>query len=69
MEAICTAEQPAPSRGPIPFDKPDPWSKRHDPRHAYRHPDAVAVGECSQGCCTDYQCPHCGYRWRYEWPD
>jgi len=28
------------------------------------HPDAVCVGGCSDGCCDDYQCPHCDVRWR-----
>jgi len=33
------------------------------------HPNAVNVGECSSGCCDDYECPDCGKTWRYEWPD
>lgn len=49
---ICTAEQPA-----------DPLNRR-----GYWHLDVVEVGECSDGCCTDYRCLHCGYSWRHEWP-
>jgi hypothetical protein len=64
---ICTADHPAPPRGAIIFDTPDPWNKRHDPRYFYRHPDAKIVGGCSEGCCDDYACPHCGYRFRVEY--
>lgn len=31
--------------------------------------DAEDVGECSDGCCDDYKCPHCGHVTRVEWPD
>ena len=27
------------------------------------------VGECRDGCCTDYRCKVCGRRFRIEWPD
>ena len=29
----------------------------------------LQVGECREGCCTDFQCPDCGHTFRYEWPD
>lgn len=33
------------------------------------HPDAKCVGTCSDGCCDDFECPHCGKTWRYEGAD
>lgn len=24
---------------------------------------------CVYGCCDDYICDHCGYKFRVEWPD
>ena len=31
--------------------------------------EAIDAGECSEGCCDDYKCPHCGHITRIEWPD
>ena len=31
--------------------------------------DAKDVGGCSDGCCGDYECPHCKRVTRIEWPD
>lgn len=31
--------------------------------------EAKNVGGCSEGCCDDYQCPHCQHVTRVEWPD
>ncbi len=25
------------------------------------------IGECTEGCCTDYRCPACGKEFRVEW--
>lgn len=47
----CTATSPAP---------------KGDEREYY-HPEAVKVGECSEGCCDDFRCPHCGVTWRVEY--
>lgn len=29
----------------------------------------VDDGDCGQGCCDDFKCIECGYRFRMEWPD
>ena len=32
------------------------------------HPDAVDIGECSDGCCDKYRCPNCGLTFMCEVP-
>lgn len=59
---VCTAEKPAPRPTAL-------FVTRSDPRESFRHPDSKKSGECEWGCCTDYECPNCDYRWRHEWPD
>ena len=44
--------------------KENPWSK--DKSQFAHHPDAIDVGECLDGCCDYYRCPHCGERFRVE---
>jgi len=34
----------------------------------WRHVDAVDDGECSEGCCDYYKCPHCNLRFKVENP-
>jgi hypothetical protein len=29
--------------------------------------DPEEVGDCGEGCCTDYRCRNCGRSWRHEW--
>ncbi len=41
-----------------------PWDKSKCPRAT--HPDAKDDGECSDGCCDYYLCPHCKQRFRVE---
>lgn len=43
-----------------------PWTEAIGGRAA--HPDAVDDGECSDGCCDFFRCPHCGVRFRVELP-
>lgn len=31
--------------------------------------EAEDAGECPDGCCDDYRCPHCRHVTRVEWPD
>lgn len=31
--------------------------------------EAKNVGGCPNGCCDDYECPHCKHVMRVEWPD
>lgn len=33
------------------------------------HLAAEPIGECPEGCCTDYACPSCGTSWREEHGD
>lgn len=56
---------------PTPEPKPvctaeRPW-KQGEPSHW--HNDARIVGECREGCCNKYQCPHCGFTFLVELPD
>lgn len=44
--------------------KEAPWSK--DKGEFAQHPDAADVGECVDGCCDLYHCPHCGLSFRVE---
>jgi hypothetical protein len=44
--------------------KADPWTPQKSERA--HHPDAVDDGECSDGCCDFYKCPHCGLRFKVE---
>jgi hypothetical protein len=44
----------------------DPWNI--DKSKRAQHPDAKDDGECSEGCCDYYKCPHCGLRFRVELP-
>jgi hypothetical protein len=39
-----------------------PWSPEKGERAV--HPDAVDDGGCSDSCCDDYRCPHCGLCFR-----
>jgi len=55
---ICTQDTPAPQP-----------ASGSDVRKGWRHPDVREIGECSFDCCTDFRCPHCGFQYRYEWPD
>lgn len=32
-------------------------------------PNVENVGECAEGCCSDYHCKVCDKRWRVEWGD
>lgn len=50
---LCTRQSPRPK------DAPGIWE----------HEGAKRVGECSSGCCDDYQCEDCGTRWRVEVPE
>ena len=43
-----------------------PWSESKGFRAT--HPDAKDDGECSEGCCDYYKCPHCGLRFRVTLP-
>lgn len=52
---VCTAE--------------DPWTKEKWPHGPVNHTARRKVGDCGQGCCTDYTCDHCKHNWRHEWPD
>ncbi len=44
----------------------DPWTK--DKGERATHPDAKDVGECLQGCCDRYECPHCKTAFTREVP-
>lgn len=50
---LCTKEKP------MPKNAPGHWL----------HPDSVDDGGCSEGCCDDYKCIHCGKCYRIEAPD
>lgn len=43
-----------------------PWTP--DKGTFVQHEGAREVGGCMDGCCADYQCPHCGHKWREELP-
>ncbi len=47
--------------------KEAPWSQEKGERAI--HPDAISVGECSESCCNDYECPNCGHKFRVQGPD
>ena len=33
------------------------------------HPDARYLGDDAEGCCSTYECPHCGKWWREQLPE
>jgi len=40
------------------------------PTSECRHPNAKPTGHtCSSECCSEYQCPDCGKRFMFEWPE
>lgn len=41
-----------------------PWTP--DKGTPAQHPDATDDGECSEGCCDYWRCPHCGLRFKTE---
>ena len=43
--------------------KSEPWQVGQH-RVRVEHPDAVLIGECNEGCCDCYRCPHCGLEFR-----
>lgn len=49
------------------------WVEETDDGFSVRCPKCSAkaqcVGGCSEGCCSDYECPSCSRRWRIEYPD
>jgi hypothetical protein len=58
--------------GQRPYVSPDGQavgSIEHDPDCLHPQDQVERVGECAQGCCTDYHCTACGTRFRFEWPD
>jgi hypothetical protein len=57
-----------------PYRSPDGQavgSINNDPDNPCRHPQdqTYRVGECRDGCCTDYRCKACDQVFRFEWPD
>lgn len=44
--------------------KEAPWSEAIGGQVV--HPSAIDTGECNEGCCDTFKCPHCGTSWKSE---
>jgi len=58
--------------GQIPYRSPDGQAIGSIPFNAdCQHPQAMVekIGECREGCCTDYHCLRCNQTFRFEWPE